>query len=85
LKPIALPSIANMALIAAMIAVLATAGWFTAGSWVAANGPATPAYRYVAMALGAALSSGLGCGLMALLFYSNRHGYDEPPHAGESE
>jgi hypothetical protein len=21
----------------------------------------------------------IGCGLMALLFYSSRHGYDEPP------
>ena len=22
----------------------------------------------------------VGCGLMALLFYSSRHGYDTPPH-----
>jgi hypothetical protein len=21
----------------------------------------------------------IGCGLMALMFYSSRHGYDEPP------
>jgi hypothetical protein len=33
------------------------------------------------MALGVVFSVGLGCGLMALLFYSSRHGYDEPPHA----
>jgi len=32
------------------------------------------------MGVGAALSLLVGCGLMALLFYSSRHGYDEPPH-----
>jgi len=32
------------------------------------------------MGLGAALSLTIGCGLMGLLFYSSRHGSDEPPH-----
>jgi hypothetical protein len=31
------------------------------------------------MALGVLLSLGVGFGLMALLFYSSRKGYDEPP------
>jgi len=33
------------------------------------------------MILGVVLSLAVGCGLMALLFYSSRHGYDEqhPP------
>jgi len=35
---------------------------------------------YIPMGVGAALSLLVGCGLMALLFYSSRHGYDEPPH-----
>ena len=35
---------------------------------------------YLAMGLGAALSLTIGCGLMGLLFYSSRHGSDEPPH-----
>jgi len=35
---------------------------------------------YFAMGLGAALSLMIGCGLMGLLFYSSRHGSDEPPH-----
>ena len=34
----------------------------------------------LAIGLGAALSLMIGCGLMGLLFYSSRHGYDEPPH-----
>jgi hypothetical protein len=36
-----------------------------------------PASAYVFMALGVVLSLALGIGLMALVFYSNRHGYDD--------
>ncbi len=34
-------------------------------------------HGYVAMILGVVFSLGIGCGLMALMFYSSRHGYDE--------
>ena len=34
---------------------------------------------FVALILGSLLSMGVGVGLMALLFYSHRKGYDEPP------
>jgi hypothetical protein len=37
-----------------------------------------PAWGYVTMALGIVFSLVVGVGLMALLFYSNRAGYDEP-------
>jgi hypothetical protein len=36
-----------------------------------------PATGYLAMALGVILSLVVGCGLMALVFYSSRHGYDD--------
>jgi hypothetical protein len=36
-----------------------------------------PASGHVAMWLGVAFSLAIGCGLMALMFYSSRHGYDE--------
>ena len=36
-------------------------------------------HGYVAMILGIIFSLLVGCGLMALVFYSNRRGYDEPP------
>lgn len=39
-----------------------------------------PADGLIALAVGAFFSIVVGCGLMALLFYSSRHGYDEPPH-----
>lgn len=34
---------------------------------------------YVAMALGVIFTLAVGFGLMALIFYSSRKGYDEPP------
>jgi len=34
----------------------------------------------MSMALGALFSVLVGGGLMALIFYSSRKGYDEPPH-----
>jgi hypothetical protein len=40
---------------------------------------AMPLTGYVAMGLGILFSLVLGVGLMGLMFYSHRHGYDEPP------
>ncbi len=37
-------------------------------------------HGYIAMALGIFFSLVIGIGLMALVFYSGRAGYDEPPH-----
>jgi hypothetical protein len=39
---------------------------------------AVPVSGYVAMALGVIFCLVIGFGLMALLFYSSRRGYDEP-------
>ena len=38
-----------------------------------------PTSGYVAMAIGVIVSLAVGFGLLALLFYSSRKGYDEPP------
>jgi hypothetical protein len=67
----------NVALIATLVAILAAAGWYAARAWISVSGPPMPATGYVAMAFGVFFSLLVGCGLMALLFYSNRHGYDE--------
>jgi len=69
--------IGNYALIAALLGVLAAAGWYAARAWVSVEGPPMPLTGYIAMTLGVVFSVVVGCGLMALLFYSNRHGYDE--------
>jgi cation transporter-like permease len=77
-------SLGKIALVAVpLFAILGAAGWYAARAWVAVSGPPMPAVGYVAMALGVVFSLVVGCGLMALLFYSNRHGYDEPYQADE--
>jgi hypothetical protein len=76
-----LQSIGKIALVAVpLFAILALAGWFAAGAWTRLSGPPMPTTGYVAMTLGVIFSLVVGCGLMALLFYSNRHGYDEQAH-----
>jgi hypothetical protein len=61
-----------------LLGILFVVGWFVVQAWVSITGPSVPASGYAAMALGVGFSLVVGCGLMALLFYSNRHGYDEP-------
>ena len=46
--------------------------------WTSAAGTDVPAAGYIALALGVIFSLVVGCGLMALVFYSSRQGYDEP-------
>jgi hypothetical protein len=43
-------------------------------------GAAMPEAGWIALFFGALLSMLVGVGLMALLFFSSRQGYDEPPH-----
>jgi membrane protein DedA with SNARE-associated domain len=47
--------------------------------WTLANGTDVPSSGYAAMVLGVIISLAVGFGLMALVFYSSRKGYDEPP------
>jgi len=71
-------SLGTIALVVALIAILAAALWYAAGAWISVAGPPMPTVGYVAMILGIVFSLIVGCGLMALLFYSSRHGFDEP-------
>ena len=68
----------TIAVVVLLLAFLGAALWFAAGAWTSLQGPPMPTTGYVAMALGIVFSLVVGCGLMALLFYSSRHGYDEP-------
>jgi hypothetical protein len=58
--------------------------WFAVRAWVYLAGADIPVYGYIAMAGGIFFSLLVGCGLMALVFYSNRHGYDDLS-GGDSE
>jgi hypothetical protein len=62
-----------------LLGMLAGAGYF-AYSAMAVEGRPIPTEDYVALALGAGFSIVVGVGLMVLLFFSSRRGYDEPPH-----
>lgn len=66
-------------LIILLLAMLAAASYF-AYSAMAADGEPIPMEGYVALALGAGFSVVVGAGLMMLLCFSSRRGYDEPPH-----
>lgn len=59
-----------LALLAATV-VLAYRGWTLGNIEVPASG-------YIALALGVSFSLVIGVGLMALVFYSSREGYDRP-------
>lgn len=63
-----------------LFALLAASVWFAGSSWVHLGGgdfPPIPLWGWVAIAAGVLFSLGIGVGLMALMFYSSRHGYDE--------
>jgi hypothetical protein len=64
-------------IIIALFALLALAIWFAAAAWGRLGGDAIPFYGYVAIAGGVLFSLLIGGGLMALVFYSSRHGYDD--------
>ena len=64
-------------LVAALFALLALSVWFAAYAWTHLGGDPIPSYGYVAIAGGVVVSLLVGGGLMALVFYSSRHGYDD--------
>ena len=66
-------------LIILLVGMLVAVGYF-AYSAIAVAGEPFSAERYVALALGTAIAVVIGIGLMMLLFFSSRCGYDEPPH-----
>ena len=69
--------LASYALIAVLFALLAFAVVTADIGWQSAAGTDVPPVGYV-MVVGIVLSVFVGAGLMALVFYSNRSGYDEP-------
>jgi hypothetical protein len=77
--------IGTIALVIVLFAILAAAGWYASEAFTAVDGPPMPAVGYLAMGLGILFSLIVGIGLMALVFYSSRHGYDEPYRADEDQ
>jgi hypothetical protein len=67
----------KLAIIVPLLLFLAGSVWFVFYVWQTDTGPPLPASGYVAMALGVLFSLVVGIGLMGLVFYSSRHGYDD--------
>ena len=68
---------ARIALVATLIALLAGSLYFAFSLSGTQETAAMPVDAYIAMGLGIFFSLVVGCGLMALVFYSSRHGYDD--------
>jgi hypothetical protein len=67
----------SLYLIVPLFALLIGALWFAAASWVHLGGDPIPMYGWAAIVGGVFFSLLVGGGLMALIFYSSRHGYDD--------
>jgi hypothetical protein len=65
-------------LITALLALLALAIWVAYRGWMLVD-VEMPGWAWATMALGFGFSIVIGVGLMSLVFYSSRMGYDEPP------
>jgi len=64
-------------IVLALLALLAAAIYYAYGIWTTLEAANLPVWMYVAMAGGVLFSLLVGCGLMALVFYSSRRGYDD--------
>jgi hypothetical protein len=69
--------------ITALFGLLVLVGWTVYRLWNLVDID-MPGWAWAALGFGVGLSLLVGCGLMALLFYSNRMGYDEPPDTLEN-
>jgi hypothetical protein len=63
--------------IIALFALLAMALWFAGTAWQRLGGDPIPLYGWIAIVGGVFFSLLIGGGLMGLVFYSSRHGYDD--------
>ncbi len=60
-----------------LLVLLTAALWFAYDGWTLLGAADLPAAIWLAMAGGIVFSLVIGAGLMALVFYSSRHGYDD--------
>lgn len=69
----------RFAVIAVLLAFLAGAIFVGHYGWVSAGNVTMPAWGWLMMGLGIFFTLAIGGGLMVLIFYSSRAGYDEAP------
>ena len=69
-----------VAVIAVLVGLLAVAVASTVWAWRRVGEAEISGHGYVALVLGAVVAFAVGAGLMALVFFSSRRGYDEEAH-----
>ena len=75
--PLRSPLMKTALVIVGLLALLGvTVGWAIWG-WQQTAGTAMGFHGWLAMILGVVFTVVVGCGLMGLMFYSSRYGYDE--------
>jgi hypothetical protein len=67
----------GIVIISILLALLVLTMVFDAWGWNASKGVSMDVNGWIALALGTIFSLLVGCGLMALMFFSSRYGYDE--------
>ena len=70
-------SIGQIALLAALIIILILTGVWAVSVWNASGDAVMDKHGWIALGLGTFFSLFIGCGLMALMFFSSRSGHDE--------
>ena len=70
--------------IASLLGLLGVALWVAYRQWTLVDVD-LPGWAWMAIGLGVALALLVGGGLMALIFYSSRKGYDEPARKIETD
>ena len=74
----------TVVMLLALILILAAVGFYVYKGF-AIPGEPMPAEGWIALTLGVVFSLIVGIGLMTLVFYSSRQGYDEPTHFNDGE
>lgn len=67
---------------AALGALLAVAVWVFYRNWILVDVDLPP-WGWISLVAGVVATLAVGVGLMALIFYSSRMGYDEPPQSSD--
>jgi hypothetical protein len=70
-------STAGWVAIAALLVLLVAAIWYAAQIWISMSGVHMSVWGWTFLVLGVLVTTGLGAGLMALVFYSSRHDMDQ--------
>jgi hypothetical protein len=63
--------------IAVLLALLGASLWYAASIWTSLGGTHISGFGWFFMAMGVVVTIAVGAGLMALVFYSSRHDYDQ--------